>query len=245
MAMIRGLSHKAALILIAILPVSLSGCLLDRVQAVQEQACKFDENFSISADNGVSITFYNPVLRMQDVALLVGLEPAQEKVTDNYVRASYVIRKVGGTGELEIPINLGFTLQGYELLFSDAQIRSPHPLVKYALQTELVADNACHTALPRWSSLVEIPIPKFDRRLLPTRDQIVSFAGTPATLSMDGKALLYEFILQGADDNYLPGSLKLVYDKQGKNLLRTHTKLSRYESVADFETGKIVGKISL
>ena len=104
----RGISRVAVVMVFALLSLSLSGCLMNRIQTVQQQACEFDENFKVSVSDGMNITFLNPVLLYDDVAFFAGLAPQLEELTGNHYRASYTIRKVGDSDGFDIPINLVF-----------------------------------------------------------------------------------------------------------------------------------------
>ena len=129
----RVMSRLAAGIVLAISVLALSGCLVNRIQMVQKQACDFDENFRISVSDGMNITFLNPVLHYDDVAFLAGLAPQLEKLAGNRHRASYVIRKAGDPDRLDIPLNLVFDIQEDELMLTQIswQARSRFHLMTY------------------------------------------------------------------------------------------------------------------
>ena len=241
----RGISRLATGIVFAISALSLSGCLVNRIQTVQKQACEFDENFKVSVSDGMNITFLNPVLLYDDVTFLAGLAPQLEKLAGNRYRASYVIRKVGDSDGFDIPINLVFEKQNDELKLAQASWQDPIMGSLDDVLLSQVADDACNTSLPLWPTRVEVPLPEFDRSIIPTREQLIELAGNPTLLSSDGNELQYHFVLEGANNDELTGSINLVYDMSGQNLLRTRTRFYYYVTGANFERGMAWGKIAL
>ena len=241
----RGLSRVAVGIVLALSALSLSGCLVSRVQTVQQQACEFDENFRVSVSDGMNITFLNPVLLYDDVAFFAGLAPQLEHLSGNRYRASYTIRKVGGADGFDIPINLVFVKQEDDLKLSQASWQDPFMESLNDAEMLQAAADVCNTSLSSWSTRVDFPIPEFDRSIIPTREQVIELAGKPSVLSNEGAELQYHFVLEGAYNDELAGSINLVYDKSGQNLLRTRTRYYYYVTGADFESGTAWGKIVL
>ena len=241
----RGILHVAAGIVFAISVLSLSGCLVNRIQTVQKQACEFDENFKVSVNDGMNITFLNPVLLYDDVALLAGLAPQLEELEGNRYRASYVIRKVGDPDGFDVPINLMFEKQEDELKLTQASWQSPIQVSLDDVHLPQIAADACNTSLYLWSTRVEFPMPEFDRSIIPSREQFIRLAGKPTLRSNDGSELQYNFVLEGANNDELTGSINIVYDEGGQNLLRTRTRFYYYVTGADFERGTAWGKITL
>ena len=241
----RGLSRVVVAILLAMSALSLSGCLLNRVQTVQQQACEFDENFRVSTSDGMNITFLNPVLLYDDVAFFAGLAPRLEHLTDNRYRASYTIRKVGDSDGFDIPINLVFVKHEDDLKLAQASWQDPFMESLNDVEMLQAAADVCNTSLSSWSTRVDFPIPEFDRSIIPTREQVIELAGKPSAFSNEGTELQYHFVLEGANNDELAGSINLVYDKSGQNLLRTRTRYYYYATGADFEKGTAWGKIAL
>ncbi len=241
----RGLSRVAVGIVMAMSVLSLSGCLVSRVQTVQQQACEFDENFRVSASDGMNITFLNPVLLYDDVAFFAGLAPQLEHLTGNRYRASYTIRKVGDSDGFDIPINLVFVKHEDDLKLAQASWQDPFMESLNDVEMLQAAADVCNTSLSSWSTRVDFPIPEFDRSIIPTREQVIELAGKPSALSNEGTELQYHFVLEGANNDELAGSINLVYDKSGQNLLRTRTRYYYYATGADFEKGTAWGKIAL
>ena len=241
----RGLSRVAAGIVFSVSVLSLSGCMVNRVQTVQQQACEFDENFKVSANDGMNITFLNPVLLYEDVAFFAGLAPQLEHLAGKRYRASYTVRKVGDADGFEIPINLVFEKHEDELRLAQASWQDPFLESFNDVEMLQAAADVCNTSLSSWSTRVDFPIPDFDRSIIPTREQVIKLAGKPSALSNEGTELQYHFVLEGANNEEQTGSINLVYDKSGQNLLRTRTRYYYYVTGADFENGTAWGKIAL
>ena len=241
----RGISRIAVGTVFAILALSLSGCLVNRIQTVQQQACEFDENFRVSVSDGMNITFLNPVLLYDDVAFFAGVAPQLEPLAGNRFRASYIIRKVGDSDGFDIPVNLVFEKHEDELRLARASWQDPILVSFNDADIQQIANDACNTSLSSWSTRIEFPIPEFDRSIIPTREQVIKLAGKPSLLSNDGNELQYHFVLEGANNEELTGSINLVYDASGQSLLRTRTRYYHYVTGADFEEGTAWGKITL
>lgn len=241
----RGIARVVVGIVLAIASLSLSGCLVNRILTIQEQACNFDENFEVSLDNGMKITFLNPVLLFNDVAFMVGLVPQIEKLADNHYRASYVVSMAGNPDALDTPVNLLFEKQDDELKLTQVSIPNRNLASFDPAQFPQAIDSACNTRLPLWRTRVEVPIPEFDRTIIPTREQAIELAGKPAWLSNDGNEMQYNFVLKGANNSELTGLINLEYEEGGQYLLRTRTRFYHYVTGADFKKGTVWGMITL
>ena len=241
----RGIARVTMGIVFAISSFSLSGCLVNRILTVQEQACAFDENFEVSLDNGMKITFLNPVLLFNDVAFIVGLAPQTEKLADNHYRASYMVSMAGNSDALDTPVNLLFEKQDNELKLTQVSIPNRILASFDRAQFPQAIDSACNTRLPLWGTRVEVPIPEFDQSIIPSREQAIELAGKPAWLSNDGNELQYNFTLKGANNSELTGLINLEYEAGGQNLLRTRTRFYHYVTGADFKKGMAWGMITL
>lgn len=240
--MLRGMSLLAVGIVIA---TSLSGCLITRVQTVQSQACEFDKNFEISFDNGMTITFMEPVLLFEDVTFIAGIAPDFQYQSGNHYTMSYTLKQIGNPDTNNIPINFEFRTQGGELLLTKISAHSPLLAFFNPAQLPQLTESACTTEIPLWQTRIEIPIADFDRSDIPTRQQILELAGPPTLLSSDGTELEYQFELVGADDNGITGSLNLKYDRTGSILKQTRTQFYHYVVGADFEIGSAWGTVTL
>lgn len=240
--MLQGMIRIATGIAIA---VSLSGCLINRVQTVQTQACEFEKNFEVSVDDGMSVTFLNPVLLYDDVAFFAGIAPDLKRLKGNRYVASYTLKKIGDSDRPDIPVHFEFSTQGDDLLLVKASVQSPLLASFHPARLPQLTESACNTNIPLWRTRIEVPIPEFDRSIIPTRKQVIELAGNPTRLGSKGNELEYQFVLEGADNNELTGSINLAYDDNGQNLLQTRTRFYHYVTGTDFESGMAWGSVSL
>ena len=103
----------------------------------------------------------------------------------------------------------------------------------------------CSTRLPVLGTRIELPIPEFDRTVLPTRNQLIELGGSPATQNRNGTVLNYNFVIVGDGEEERPGTITLAYDESGQRLLRTRTQYHHYVLTTDFEQGMAWLKITL
>ena len=224
--------------------LSLPGCLITRIQAVQEQACNFEQNFEL-ADDGASIAFLQPTLHYDDVAFLAGIAPTLKHLAGNRYQGSYTIHKVGDPAFTDIPVRLEFEKRDGQLLLAGAAIDSPLFSSAPGENLPLATDQICNTSIPLWRTRLEVPLPQFDRSAIPSQKQLIELIGQPMAISDDGGTLSYQFVLKGADGDQLNATIRLEYDPDGETLLRTQTQFYHYVAGADLVEGKAWGTISL
>lgn len=241
----RSTQQFATGVLLVLALMSLSGCLVTRMQAMQQQTCDFHENFQVSAGEMTRVTFLNPVLRYDDVAFLAGVAPRLEQTAADRYRAYYVIRKEGDPEGLEIPLDLEFEARAGTLRLAQIAWQSPVPLSVDAAEWPLMAAELCESGLPVWRTRMDMPMPEFDRSIIPTREQMIEITGRPTSLSDDGRELRYRFVLEGAEGSELTGTMTLEYDGSGQVLLRSRTRFYHYVTGADFEQGRAWGELVL
>lgn len=231
------LSHLFKNAMGIVLALSLSGCLLDRVQAVQQQACDFEQYFSVSNQNGLTVTFNKPVLLYDDLGLIVGIAPRPGKVSSEHVYAAYTLRILSHPIPEVIPVTLKFRKRADELVLSEINVKSPLLNSLDPENREQLAKDSCVTRLPLWRTRVEIPIANIDRSAFEEKHQLLDLVGQPTHYGNSDNELVYLFSLTGADNSQLSGSVTLRYDESGEHLLRTRSEFSHYASGADFERG--------
>jgi len=241
----RSLLRGTAFVLLAISMLLLQGCLITRLQTVQEQSCDLDRYFSMSFDEGMSITFLEPVLLYQDIEFIAGITPVVQGQEESRLLASYLLKKTGISDRPDIPVKLEFDVREDELLLAQVSVLSPLFSIFDPAQQPLVTDTACGARLPLWGTRIEVPISDFYQEMAHTKEQIIELAGIPTSLSADGKELVYEFVLSGEGSNELDGSVTLVYDDSGEKLLRSRAQFYHYVMGADFDTGIAWGSLTL
>ncbi len=240
-----GVLRRAAFVLLAVSTLLLQGCLITRLQTVQEQSCDLDRYFSMSFEEGMSIIFLEPVLLYEDIAFLAGITPKVQGQEGNRFKASYLLKQMGVSDRPDIPVILEFDVREDDLLLARMSVQSPLFSIFDPAQQPLVTDTACGARLPSWGFRIEIPISDFYQEMTHTREQIIDLAGTPTSSSADGKELVYEFVLSGEGANKLNGSVTLVYDDLGEKLLRSRAQFYHYDMGADFVTGIAWGTLTL
>lgn len=237
-------SRFATLVLLVASVLSLPGCLLSRIQTMQEQACHFDQNFRL-ADDGNHITFLKPTLRYDDVAFLAGVSPKLTKLTHNRYLGSYTIRKIGDPAFADIPVRLEFVKHDQQLLLAAASVDSlllPSPTPKDLTQA---AGQACETRLPRWSTRLEFALPEFDPSEHLSKQAILGRLGRPSATAESENTLSYQFALRGADSEELIATLQLEYAPDDETLLRTQTQFYHYLAGTDLVLGRAWGTVTL
>ena len=241
----RSILRVTAFTLLAISILFLQGCLITRLQTVQAQSCELDSYFSMSFDEGMRITFLEPVLFYEDIETLAGITPVGQEQEGNLFQAAYMLKKIGVSDRPDIPVNLEFIERGEELLLAQVSVQSPLFSIFDPAQQPLVTDTACGARLPIWGTRVEVPISDFYQAMAHTREEIIDLAGSPTSTSVDGKELVYEFVLsgEGASESY--GSITLSYNDNGEKLLRSRAQFYHYVMGADFDRGKAWGALTL
>lgn len=238
-------SRSAVSALLIASTLSLPGCLLTRIQAVQQQACNFEQNFELAVDDGGSIAFLQPTLHYDDLASLIGTAPTLKKMAHNRYQGSYTIHKVGDPTFTNIPVRPEFEKRDNQLLLAEAAIDSPLFSSSLGGNLPLATDRTCDTSLPLWRTRLEVRLPDFDRSAIPGRRQRIELIGRPMATSDSGNTLSYQFLLKGSDGDQLRATIRLEYSHDGKTLLRTQTRFYRYLAGADLVEGKAWGTISL
>ena len=228
---------------LAVFTFGLSGCLLDRIQAVQQQACDPEENFLFSSEGGIRLDFLNPVLRYDDIVFLVGIEPRSESELQGILRASYLLRLHRSDAEELENIELVFSGPRNRRLLRSVRINSELPVTVSREEFLLMAEDTCSTALSPWNTRLERPIPAYVKSMLPSRTALIELVGMPTHYSDNGRELDYDYVLEGARQERLSGSVYLLFDDSGERLLKTRSTFSHYVSEADFERG--VERLSL
>lgn len=241
----RVTSRIAISALVVASTLSLPGCLLTRIQAVQEQACNFEQNFELGVDGAASIAFLQPTLHYDDVAFLAGITPTLKSLANNRYQGSYTIHKVGDPTFTDIPVRLEFEKRNGQLLLAGVAIDSPLFSSAPTENLPLATDQICNTSLPFWSTRLEVPLPEFDRSAILDRKQLIELIGQPMASSDDGGTLTYQFELKGADGDQLSATVRFEYDPDGEALLRTQIQFYHYVAGADLVAGKAWGTISL
>lgn len=240
-----GALRRAAFVLLAVSTLLLQGCLITRLQSVQEQSCDLDRYFSMSFEEGMSITFLEPVLLYEDIEFLAGITPEVQGQEGNRFQATYLLKKTGVSDRPDIPVILEFDVREDDLLLARMSVQSPLFSIFDPAQQPLVTDTACGARLPSWGTRIEVPISDFYQEMAHTREEILELAGRPTSTSVDGSELVYEFVLSGEGGNELNGSVTLVYDDSGEKLLRSRTQFYHYVMGADFDSGIAWGALTL
>lgn len=243
--MTQGTLRGAVFVPLALSILLLQGCLISRLQTVQEQSCDLDMYFSMSFEEGMSITFLEPVLLYEDIAFLAGITPEVRGQEGDRFQASYLLEKVGVSDRPDIPVNLEFNVSEDKLLLAQISVQSPLFSIFDPAQQPLVTDTACGARLPMWGFRIEVPISDFYQEMTHTREQIIDLAGIPTSSSSDGKELVYEFVLSGEGADKLNGSVTLVYDDRGEKLLQSRAEFYHYAMGADFVSGIAWGTLTL
>ncbi len=241
--MTQVLSRATAVSIVVVSALSMSGCLASKLKTVHQQACAFDQNFTLTVSDGVRLTVLNPVLHHEDVAFLAGIAPDMKWRSGNTYFASYTLRKVDDAEPLDIPVGIEYEKRDGGLLLT--RLSAESPLVALLHPVELPQMIDCTTRIPVWRTHIEVPIPEIDPTVLPTRSQLTELGGRPAAQRHNGTVLEYHFVLEGGGDDALPGTITLTYDESGQRLLRTRTKYHHYVFGTDFEQRKAWLKITL
>jgi hypothetical protein len=241
----RGVLRATAFILLALSMLLLQGCLITRLQSVQEQSCDLDRYFSMSFEEGMSITFLEPVLLYQDIEFLAGITPEFQGQEGSHFQASYLLKKTGISDRPDIPVNLEFSSREDELLLVQLSVLSPLFSIFDPTQQPLITDAACGARLPSWGTRIEVPISDYYQAMAHTRGEILELAGSPTSTNLDGRELVYEFVLSGEGASELNGSVSLVYDVSGEKLLRSRARFYHYVMDADFDRGIAWGALTL
>ena len=236
-------SRAAAVCVVAVSALSLSGCLASKLRTVHRQACAFDQNFALTVNDGVSLTLFNPVLQHDDVAVLAGIAPDMKRRIGNTYQASYTLRKAGDTEVFDVPVDIQFQKRDGNLLLTKVSAESPLLALLHPAELPQLID--CSTRLPVLGTHIEIPIPDFDRAVLPTRNQLIKLGGPPAAQNRNGTVLDYNFVIIGESEERRPGTITLTYDESGRRLQRTRTQYHHYVLTTDFEQGTAWLRVTL
>ena len=235
----------------------LSGCLnmAGRLFTVREQMCEFDDYFSIQIDQGVEITLFEPVLLEKDVYLVMDAKPTSRFESAEGVVASYVFAQLQLTADgqrtitdeevefkfLFIPTDNGLAL---------SEIRSseiPEEILESALpvvaNSAEMAQQACHFSINPLSTSVMLEIDHDMLALLPERQTLVSWLGSPTEPGDSIGDLSYEFQLKGEQADSGIARIDMDYDHEGNHPLIIEASFARYSASIDVPEGTLRMKL--
>lgn len=231
---------------LALAPLVLGGCVLDRVLDTHRQLCEASPPQVVVAGmpgEGYRIAFERPTLTRDDVEWLIGLPPTRVTATPDGVRVAYV---ASPSGRQAAP---GESIAA-ELVFRDVDgvpklAASVPPARLSALVPRELVDGAIATICRPEISLAP-PGARFDigsipPAAFPDEARIVAMLGPPHF--RDGASFGYRYCLEPCDPRTRPIA-RLVYT-MGRDGRLAHAELAyfRYLLVVDSPAG--VATISL
>ena len=224
--------------------VLISGCLLQRISALHDQVCNFDENFEMSTADGFRLTFLNPVVLDRDVILIAGAEPYMTTPVNNGEMMKYRIRKNDASSDYEVLVDLRFLDVDGEMKLNELFVDTPFPVFIPDEQISRAAERACNLR-HFYSQRFEYPLEDVDESLIPTLSELKLLAGEPSHVSDDGLTVRYDYIVEGTPKTAQEGYIEFSYNSSGTRLLLVRSKFARYVSIADFRKKIAYTRISL
>jgi len=88
--------------MVLLLLLSASGCVFFRLLELRHQLARFDENFTVDTEDGLTLRFLNPVLLEHDLWLL-GLPPSVRKVCPTHTTCKHIFEKQAPPGRRRDP----------------------------------------------------------------------------------------------------------------------------------------------
>lgn len=220
----------ARLLILALLLISLAGCVWLRLLELKNQLAEFDENFETQVSDHFTLVFKHPVLLNEDFVTLAKLEPTTKQNTPVGSRWIQAFHKIDGQGKIQPGVDFFFTLdfdQEDRLTHWDFSpvFMSMVPAQFFEASIRSLAkgrvDEANHRFRVEKQDLAKITVKP------PTVEKIVSTLGEPIEKSEeDGKTLyVYRFLVDSPhiDKDYLDRGVtdvKLFFDKKTKELAR-------------------------
>jgi hypothetical protein len=236
----------------------LSSCvtMVSHMFTMREQACEFDEYFSVSLDHGVDVKLNQPVLLESEVLLMVGATPTNRVITAEGMTASYIFEQL--QADTESPINSigeefelrfmftssdkGFLLSGIQSSEVPAELLDS-ALVALAKSSE-IAQEACDMPINPFSSSMVMGIDRDMLNLLPERQSVVSMLGPPFESNNNGDDLIYKFRLKGVSDDLPVVLINAGYEQAAELPTTIDASFTRYHASVDVPAGTVRVKLN-
>ena len=233
--------------------IILTGCLnmAARMFTVRGQMCEFDDYFNIEIEQAVQITLLEPVLLEKDVYLVMDAKPTHRIESAEGVTASYVFtqlqlkadgQRVPTDVEVEFKFQFlrtdnGMALSGIKSSEIPVEIReSVLPVVANSAE---MAQQACDFSISPFTTSAMLEIDKDMFAMLPERQTLIAWLD-PSVESTDSMGdLVYEFQLQGEQDNPWIARIDMDYDTAGIHALAIEASFARYSASIDVPEGTL------
>lgn len=230
--MIHKLKRIVRLAFILSLLASLTGCFYWwRVYQTYQQMSDFDDNFSISADEGFTLYFKEPRLYSEDFVSLAKLRPSDEEEGDQGLLWRYKFRKIDSEGQVIFPetsffISLLFNQEKRILscTFSPLFLKiAPAKFLEIAIRS--VAKGKINKA-NRQLKVDTAAVDKISSKL-PLKQEIIEALGDPIeAIDTPGEEIYtYYFLLEAHDieagyEERAVNIIKLFFNKQSQEMVK-------------------------
>jgi hypothetical protein len=223
----------------------LSGCLLQRLFKIKDQLCDFEYNFLIEVNEGVRLSFREPVLLDTDVTWLVGADPSEWQVMGNQLFMRYIVEKqsVFPSSRYDLPIELRFLqINGSYRLKEVYLSRNLTNMLTTDLLTQSL-QSACRAEKSIVGRSVTVDLTNLDRSLLLTRSKVIDILGEPNRVTVGPYGISYDYKLRTNGKTENRSRIDAYFNESGNEMLRVKISYLRYHLDADFVTGKAILKL--
>jgi hypothetical protein len=234
-------------IVLAILATAfvINGCILERIFSVKNQLCDFENNFQINIAEGFRVLLNEPVMLDKDITWLTGSEPSSRELIGNELVMTYVAEKRGSRsyGQYDIPLELRFVRMDNEYRLMECYLsKNLTDVLTGELLTQIM-QSVCRSKKSLANQSITIDIGSINQWLLPSKSELIEILGPPNRSLGDGFKLSYEYQLESDVSIDKIASIDILFDRDGKKILRIRVKYLRYHLDADFEAGRAILKV--
>jgi len=239
--------HFRIYLVVLLAAIVLNGCILERIFRVKNQLCDFEKNFQIDNSEGFRILLKDPVMLDEDITWLAGAESSEQEIAGDELVMTYIAERNGmhTPGQYDLPIQLRFVrLDGKYRLKEGSLSRNLADILTDELLSQLM-QSICKSEKSLVKQQVTIDIRKLDRKLLPTRSEILDILGAPNPTPPLARKLVYDYQLK---NNAAPDTetlIEITLDDTNETILGIRVKYLRYNLDADFVKGVAVLKVDI
>ena len=206
--------------------VILQGCLLNRLDTAQAQACDWRNAVHVTAGGRPGLSFQEPLLLRSDVEAMAGFSPSRAERYGDRWRWTYIIEKVDGESSSPTRYVTELTFREHDGKPRLERLELPSEVGPFLTDEALGEMFGELCALDPLSLLAA---GSFERTLspqqleaVPGRETLLTLLGPPTAEVGDGLGWRYEYRLIGPDEPVPVGGFTVWFD-------RGHHKPTRFE----------------
>ena len=237
--------------------VILQGCLLNRLDTAQAQACDWRNAVHVTAGARPSLRFAEPLLLRSDVETVMGFSPSEVHRYEDRWRWTYIVEKVEEVEEAgEAQALMSPTRYVTELTFREHDGKPR--LERLELPPEagpFLTDEALGELfgeLCTFEGLSLLTAGGFQRTLspqqldaIPDRQTLLSLLGTPTAETGNGQGLRYEYRLIGTEEPVPVGGFTVWFDRGSSKPTRFEGHSQRMVAKGNLRTGEFTVDVTL